>query len=97
MLHRVLPLLAILALFVLVSAPAIAADDNVVEGKVVKVAGGKLTIVDKDKKEHTCTVSKDAKVTCDGKACKLADLKEGVTVKVTVEKKEATKVDASTK
>ena len=96
MLHRVLPLLAIFALLVLVAAPALAADD-VVEGKVVKVADGKLTIVDKDKKEHTCTVSKDAKITCDGKVCKLADLKEGVTVKVTVEKKEATKVDASTK
>jgi hypothetical protein len=96
MLHRVLPLLAIFALLVLVAAPAVAADD-VVEGKVVKVADGKLTIVDKDKKEHTCTVSKDAKITCDGKVCKLADLKEGVTVKVTVEKKEATKVDASTK
>ena len=83
MLHRVLPLLAIFALLLLVSAPALAADD-VVEGKVVKVADGKLTIVDKDKKEHTCTVSKDAKITCDGKVCKLADLKEGVTVKVTV-------------
>jgi hypothetical protein len=96
MLHRILPLLAVFALLVLVAAPAVAADD-VVEGKVVKVADGKLTIVDKDKKEHTCTVSKDAKITCDGKVCKLADLKEGVTVKVTVEKKEATKVDASTK
>ena len=96
MLHRILPLLAIFALLVLVAAPAVAADD-VVEGKVVKVADGKLTIVDKDKKEHTCTVSKDAKITCNGKVCKLADLKEGVAVKVTVEKKEATKVDASTK
>lgn len=97
MMHRVLPLLAILALFVLVGAPVVAADDNVVEGKVVKIADGKLTISDKNDKEHTCTVSKDAKITCDGKVCKLADLKTGVTVKVTVEKKEATKVDASTK
>ena len=96
MLHRVLPLLAVLALFVLVSVPAVAADD-VVEGKVVKVADGKLTITDKDKKEHTCTISKDAKITCDGKVCKVEDLKAGVTVKVTVEKKEAIKIDASTK
>jgi hypothetical protein len=96
MLHRILPLLAIFALLVLVAAPAVAADD-VAEGKVVKIADGKLTIVDKDKKEHTCTVSKDAKITCDGKVCKLEELKVGATVKVTLEKKEATKIDASTK
>lgn len=63
----------------------------------VKVAGGKLTIEDKDKKEHSCEVAKDAKITCDGKECKLADLKKGVKVKVTVVKKMATKIEATTK
>lgn len=93
---RLLPLLALLALVLFVSTPVLAADAPV-EGKVVKAGDGKLTITDKDKKEHSCTVAKDAKITCDGKDCKLADLKVGVAVKVTVEKKEAVKIEASTK
>jgi hypothetical protein len=101
MLHRVLPLLAVLALVCLVGAPALAADETVAEGTVVKAADGKLTIQDKDKKEHSCTVGKDAKITCDGKACKLDDLKKGVKVKVTLEgkgeKAMAAKIEASTK
>lgn len=101
MLHRVLPLLAILALVCLVSAPALAADETVAEGTVVKAGDGKLTIADKDKKEHSCTVGKDAKISCDGKDCKLDDLKKGVKVKVTLEgkgdKTTATKIVASTK
>ncbi|MBY0523665.1 MAG: hypothetical protein K2R98_09705 [Gemmataceae bacterium] len=101
MLQRVLPLFALLALICLATAPVLAADDAVAEGKIVKVVKDKLTIVDKEKKEHSCTVAKDAKITCDGKACKLEDLKEGVAVKVTVEgkgdKATATKIEASTK
>lgn len=97
--NRVLPLLAILALVCFVAAPAIAADDTAMaEGKVVKAADGKLTIVDKDKKEHSCMVAKDAKITCEGKECKLDDLKEGFMVKVTIEgkgdKAHATKIEA---
>ncbi len=57
------------------------------EGTVVKVDKDKLTMTDKDKKEHSHTVPRDAKITCDGKDCKLEDLKAGYTVKVTVEKK----------
>ena len=100
MLHRALPLLALLSLICLVSGSTLAADDNVAEGKVVKVVKDKLTIVDKDKKEHSCTVAKDAKITCNGKVCKLEELKEGVSVKVTVEgkgeKATATKIEATT-
>lgn len=100
MLHRVLPLLAILAVFCLVAAPAFAADETA-EGTVVSAAAGKLTIADKDKKEHSCTVAKDAKITCDGKVCKLEDLKKGVKVKVTLtgtgDKAMASKIEASTK
>ena len=100
MLHRVVPLLAILALLCLVAAPVMAADETA-EGTVVKAADGKLTIADKEKKEHSCTVAKDAKITCDGKVCKLEDLKKGVKVKVTLEgkgdKAMATTIVASTK
>jgi hypothetical protein len=99
MLYRVLPLLAVLALLCLVSAPVLAADDTTVEGTVVKAEDGKLTIIGKkDKKEHSCMVAKDAKITCEGKECKLEDLKKDFVVKVTVEGKgkeaKATKIEA---
>jgi len=60
------------------------AEEKVHEGKIVKAGGGKLTMTDKDgKNEHTHDVAKDAKITCDGKECKLEDLKVGSNVKVT--------------
>ena len=63
--YRMLPILVIaLAVVMLMGAPAVfAADDVTVEGKVVKAADGKLTITDKDDKEHTATVAADAKIT----------------------------------
>ncbi|MDB5310524.1 MAG: hypothetical protein JWO38_4726 [Gemmataceae bacterium] len=64
------------------------AKEGTHEGKVVKVADGKLTMTDKDgKKQHTHAVAADAKITCDGKECKLEDLKKGSPVTVTAEKK----------
>jgi biopolymer transport protein ExbD len=87
-------LLVVFAVAMLFAAAVIAAE---VEGNVVKAGDGKLTITDKDKKEHSCNVSKDTKISCDGKACKLDDLKKGVKVKVTVEKDTAVKIEASTK
>jgi len=103
--HRVLPLLvAALTLALLASASAWAADkdkdgkekDKSHEGLVVKAGDGMLTMTDKDgKKEHTHDVAKDATITCDGKKCKLEDLKKGYTVKVTLgEKNVATKLEA---
>ena len=48
------------------------------------VAEGKLTMADKDgKNEHTHAIAATTKVTLDGKAGKLADLKKGDAVKVT--------------
>ncbi len=45
-------------------------------------------------------MAKDAKITCDGKDCKLDDLKKGQTVTVTIEKQGddtvATKIEAKT-
>src|SRR5262245_23134885 len=84
MTYRVLSiLLAVLALAVFVAAPA-GADEkkgDTHEGTVVKAGDGKLTMADKDKKEHTHTVAVDAKITIDGKDAKLADLKAGDTIK----------------
>ena len=93
-----LTLTVAVALVLTSSLGFVAAGDNApLEGTVVKAADGKLTIQDKDKKEHSCEVAKDAKITCDGKACKLDDLKKGVKVKVTVKDKKATKIEGSTK
>ena len=38
-------------------------------------------------KEHILTVAKDARISCDGKECKLEDRKKGAKVKVTTEGK----------
>ena len=67
------------------------------DGKVVAVNGNKLTTVCDKGKEHNHTVAKDAKVCCDGHPSKLADLKAGTCVRVTVDsgdKKTATAVDS---
>ena len=61
---------------------------------------GKLTITDGDGKELALTVGKKAKMTCDGKECKLEDLKKGTKVKVTTKKgdeKTALRIEAKTK
>ena len=102
MLYRVLPVF-VLALGMMV--PTVRAEEKVEgdthEGKIVKVDGNKLTMSDKEgKNEHTHTLAADAKVTCDGKECKVADLKPGVAVKVTTKKGDkdtVVKVDARTK
>jgi hypothetical protein len=100
MLYRTLPLLvAALVLTLLVSSPALAADKTH-EGIVVKAGAAKLTMTDKDGgNKQTHNVASDAKITCDGKECKLEDLKEGCSVKVTTDdaKKVATKIEATSK
>jgi hypothetical protein len=103
MLHRSLAVaLVALALALLVSQPGFAEDKNAKthEGKIVKVEGNKLTMTDKDgKNEHTHNVPATAKITCDGRECRLDDLKAGYFVKVTTKEDErtVTKVEARTK
>jgi len=100
MLYRTLPLFMVaLALIVLASGPALAADEDTHEGLVVSAGAGKLVMTDKDgKNEHTHSVSPAARITCEGKECKLDDLKKGYKVKVTVKKSEGkdqvTKIEA---
>ena len=53
------------------------------DGKVVSVAGDKLTTTCSEGKTHCHTIAKDAKVTCEGKAGKAEDLKAGTHVRVT--------------
>jgi hypothetical protein len=87
--------LAVLALGVFASGTALA-EEKAHEGTVVKVADGKLTMKS-GKDEHTHDVGADAKITVDGKAAKLDDLKEGQKVKVTIDGTKVTKVDAGSK
>jgi hypothetical protein len=76
-------------------------DPNRHEGKLVKIAGNKLTMTDKEgKTEHTHTLAPDAKISCDGKECKAEDLKPGVRLVITTkegDKETALRVEASTK
>ena len=84
MLHRYVCLVAVLAVMLLMGQAVVAADDSH-EGIVVKAGDGKLTMTDKDgKNEHMHKVAAETKITCDGKPCKLEDLKEGFQVKVTL-------------
>ncbi len=59
------------------------AASNMFEGKVVSMNGGKLVMSNKEGKEHTHTLSKDTKVTCDEAACKPDALKAGNKIRVT--------------
>lgn len=102
MLYRMCPL-ATLALAMFVVGPVLAAteteksQDVTHDGKVVSVTGDQLVMSNKDGKEHSHTLSKDAKVTCDAKLCKPKDLKAGMKIRVTTsgnDKHIATHVEA---
>ena len=98
MLYRTLSLsLAMaLALFVVTSASARpdTKDGTTHSGKFLMAKGtNQFVMTDKDgKNEHTHTLARSATITCDGKACKLSDLKEGTMIKVTVEERDGKKV-----
>jgi hypothetical protein len=56
---------------------------NTHDGKVVSLAGNKLMMSDKDGKEHSHMIAANATITCDGKDCKMGDLKAGMKIRVT--------------
>ncbi len=72
-------------------------SDGMVTGVVAGVGDGKITVT-ADGKDQVVAVAKDADVSCDGKACKLEDLKKGAVVAVTLKKNAdstvATRVEA---
>lgn len=98
MFYRVLTLaLAAVAVALLVTAPAAAdkaAKGNTHEGTVVKATDGKLTLTGKSGKAHSHEVAEDVAVTCNGKECKLADLKAGDKIKVTLQDGKVIKIEA---
>jgi len=79
---------ATLALAMLVGATALAAKDaepNTHDGKVVSITSGKLVMTSKEGSEHSHTLTANAELTLDGKACKAADLKAGTRIRVTTQ------------
>ena len=70
---------------------------NTHDGKVVSISGSKLVMSGQDGKEHSHTVAADAKVCCDGTACRTEDLKVGSKIRVTTQtddKNVATKIES---
>src|SRR5262249_11874699 len=84
-----------------IGQPGAAAADNTHEGKFIMAEGNnKFVMTDKSGARHEHALAPDARVTCDGKECRLSDLKEGTMVRVTTDRtdqKVATRVDARTK
>jgi hypothetical protein len=95
MMYRVLPLsLVALSLALFVGAAALAEDakkadkGDTHDGTVISVTAEKLVMKDTAKngveaKELTYRLADNAVVTCDGKKCKLADLKADQKIRVT--------------
>jgi hypothetical protein len=92
---------AALALTVLTTSAAWAKAEgkgDTHSGVVVSAGAGKLTMSGKDGKvEHSHDVAKDAKISCNGKDCKLEDLKKGTAVTVTMKDKKAVQIQGTTK
>lgn len=53
------------------------------EGRIVSMIGDKLVMSNNEGKEYSKTVATDAKLTCDGNACRTEDLKAGHKIRVT--------------
>jgi len=107
MVYRVLSFcLAALGLALLAGVPTQAGEKGkrgeTHDGVVVRATAKELVMNGKAKegekaKEHKHTLAPGAKVTCDGKECKLEDLKPGLLVRVTTkagDKTVATRVEA---
>jgi hypothetical protein len=84
---------AVLGMSLVLNRPVLSADKTH-EGKVVSAtegkdkADGKLVMTDNDgKNEKTHSIPSTAKITVNGKAGKLSEVKKGDTVKVTVDDK----------
>jgi hypothetical protein len=88
--------LAVLALALYAGAPAVMAEEktDTHEGTFVKADDKSLTMKGKDDKEHSHDLTKDTKVTIDGKDAKVTDIKAGTKIKVTVnETNKVTKIE----
>jgi CTP-dependent riboflavin kinase len=70
---------------------------NTHDGKLVSMSRNKFVMSSTDGEEHSHTLATDAEVSCDGKVCKLSDLKAGMKIRVTTkasDKGVATEIEA---
>lgn len=56
---------------------------NTHDGKLVSMNGNQFVMTDENGKKHSHTLMTNAKVTCDGKPCKMGTLKAGMKIRVT--------------
>lgn len=68
-----------------VAAKDMEAEQAMHDGNVVSITGNKLVMTSKEGKEHSHTLTADAKLTLDGKACNADDLKPGTRIRVTTQ------------
>lgn len=81
-------LFAVMAMMLFLSEPVFSGGDKAHEGTVVKASKGKLVMTAKgETKQHTHDVAPKAKITLDGKAAHLEDLKEGFHIHVHMDQK----------
>jgi hypothetical protein len=81
---RFVPLFLVAAATLAIGTEFATAAEKSHNGLVVSVAAGKLVMTDNaGKNEHSHMIGTTAKVTVDGKAAKLTDLKAGDKIKVT--------------
>ena len=102
MLRRSLWLVVVIVATVLVvSTPLMGQSKNTHEGTFVKATNDKEFVMEDKGKEHTHTLSADAKlIGADGKDCKLTDFTKGQQIQVTTKEgdmKVATRVEAMKK
>jgi GH24 family phage-related lysozyme (muramidase) len=55
------------------------------DGTVVSLGADKLTMANKEGKEHRHTLTANVNVSCDGKTCAVTDLKPGMRIRVTTD------------
>jgi hypothetical protein len=72
-------------------------SEQTMDGTVVSVSADKLTMTNKEGKEHSHTLAANVQMTCDGKTCTAADLKAGMRIRVTTDtadRQAAARIDA---
>jgi len=96
MMYRILPLFLVAIALAAFSTQAMA-EDNTHQGTFVMAKGDKEFVMEDKGKEHTHTLTPDAKlIGLDGKDAKLSDFKKGQKIKVTTkegDKKIVTRVE----
>lgn len=60
-------------------------SEQTMDGTVVSVSAEKLTMTNKEGKEHSHALAANVKVTCDGKTCTAAGIKPGMRIRVTTD------------